>query len=84
MKIKEIQSFRCKYGMTLGVENPMCFLPDLFFGVPVKWGFLFPKNEMPVWIGIEQLNKRLIEIELRNNRKKVREFIGKKTCNVVF
>lgn len=33
----------------------------LFLGVPVKWGFLFPKNEMPVlpFLGIFALGKRV-------------------------
>lgn len=34
---------------------------DLFLGVPVKWGFLFPKNEMPVllFLGIFVFGKRV-------------------------
>lgn len=33
---------------------------DLFLGVPVKWGFLFPKKEMPVLplLGISAFGKR--------------------------
>lgn len=34
---------------------------DLFLGVPVKWGFLFPKNELPVllFLGIFTFGKRV-------------------------
>ena len=34
---------------------------DLVLGVPVKWGFLFPKNEMPVlpFLGIFAFGERV-------------------------
>ena len=44
MRIKRVA---CEYGDFRKNHFGEPVIGDLFLGVPVKWAFLFPKNEMP-------------------------------------